>query len=129
MHRFFLLAAFAIASATPVVAAPCIKVRSANEKYTCMKFSKEERKKAQKLHVSLGSPYKATQAQLMRSGWKIDDDWIVDNPKEAQEGLPVCGRGFDAVCSISLKQGTSKIELSFSSTSAEMQLIGINGEP
>jgi hypothetical protein len=129
MHRSCFLTIFTAALATSAaVAKPCIMVRNADEGYTCMKFSMAEQKKAQKLGVQLGSPYKETQAQLVRSGWSLDQDWIVDNPKEAKQGRPACGQGLDAVCSISLRKGSLKIEPIFSGTSEEMPLIGIDGE-
>lgn len=113
---------------TASIAKPCIKVRDAHESYTCMKFSKAEQQKAKKLGVQYGSSYKATHDQLRRSGWSIYPGWLNENPKEAKQGLPVCGQGFDAVCSIALEKGKLKIELVFSGVSPKMPLVGIDGE-
>ena len=93
-----------------------------------MTFSKTEQEKAQKLGVQYGRSYKSTQAKMAKSGWNLEQDWRIENPKEAKLGQPVCGHGLDAVCSISLRKGAIQIELIFSGASSEMPLIGIDGE-
>lgn len=107
---------------SPTFADGCVKIRTESGAKTCMKFSPSERKLASKYGLRLGSPYKRVEQQLKQSGWGIDVDWLRQN---AMVKLPVCGSGWDAVCSITFAKQDQKIQLILSGSNEGMPLVSI----
>lgn len=87
-----------------------------------MKFSPSERKLASKYGLHLGSPFKRVEQQLKQSGWSIDANWQKQN---AMAKSPVCGSGWDAVCSITFAKQDQQIELILSGSNEGMLLVSI----
>lgn len=106
----------------PAFADGCVKIRSDAQHKTCMKFSPSERKVASKYGLRLGSPFKLVEQQLKQSGWGIDANWQKQN---AMSKSPVCGSGWDAVCSIMFVKQDQQIEFILSGSNEGMPLVSI----
>lgn len=129
------LSVVVLVTAAQASAEPCVKIRDGTDGtgpsggYTCIKFSKGERRTAAQFHLQLASPYKLVQAQLSRDGWIMDPEWLSDFEAEAKHGLPVCGQGWDAICHIQMKKGKAVVVLTFSGTNAGLPLIAVEPTP
>ena len=111
-------------------AGTCVKVRDANEGYQCMKFSHAEKAVASKYGLYFGMPYKTVRQLLTKNGWSIDQEWLKENDAELTgKNQPLCGSGWDAICSMSYAKGGSRIEIYLSDTNAGIPLIGIDEQP
>lgn len=110
-------------------AAPCVKVRAADESLGCMKFSAQERKKAAALGLQLGAPFAQVKRHLASSGWALDRRWLDQNQASAptKEGL-VCGSGWDAVCTTTWRKNRQTVSLTLSGTNNGTPLIGVELE-
>ncbi|MDB5934973.1 MAG: hypothetical protein JWQ01_2317 [Massilia sp.] len=110
-------------------AEPCVKVRSGDERESCMKFSAEERKKAAALGLQLGTPYAKVKQHLAKNGWSVDQKWIDANlmPAPIKNDL-VCGSGWDAVCSTAFRKNRQTVSLLLSGTNEGTPLIGVEVE-
>jgi hypothetical protein len=111
-------------------AEPCVKVRSGNDRYSCMKFSADERKKASVHGLRLGTPYARVKQHLVENGWSIDRQRMDENlaAEPTKEGL-VCGSGWDAVCSTAFRKNHKTISLVLSGTNEGIPLISVEMEP
>jgi hypothetical protein len=108
----------------------CVKVRDGNEGYQCMEFSHAEKALALKYGLYLGMPHKAVRRLLTENGWGIDQEWLKESDAELKgKNQPLCGSGWDAICSISYAKGKSRIEIYLSGTNEGIPLIGINEQP
>lgn len=107
------------------LASDCVKVRDAKDGDQCMRFSKAEKALATKYGLSLGMKYQAAHSALSKSGWEIDRDWIKENSQGAKEVRPVCGNGYDAMCSISYAKEKRKVSLYLSGVNEGLPLTAI----
>ena len=124
---FCLIAVFASGVAC---ADTCVKVRDGNEGYQCMKFSHAEKAITSKYGLHLGMPYKFVCQLLIKNGWGIDQEWLKENNVEPKgKSQPLCGSGWDAICSISYAKGKSRIEIYLSGTNEGSPLIRIEEQP
>lgn len=101
----------------------CIKVRAVGDNSVCMKFSTAQKQRAAQYGLQLGTTYAEVNSHMLRSGWKIDPDWLEDFSDDVKHGLPVCGHGWDAVCHIEMKKGSTKVLLEFSGANSGLPLI------
>jgi hypothetical protein len=116
---------FTLFASTTAFASGCVKVRDGKDAYECMRFSKAEKFLASKYGLGLAMKYQAMHSLLLKNGWEIDREWINENARGVEEVRPVCGSGYDAVCSISYSKEKRKISAYLSGVNDGLPLIGI----
>jgi len=106
-------------------AEPCVRVR-AGDREVCMKFSEKEKVIARSYGVRLGMPYAQVKRELLRTGWKVDSDWLRAQDAAGREGDLICGSGYDAVCSAAFTRGDRRAFLTLSGTNPGSPLTTID---
>jgi hypothetical protein len=131
MLKLSLAVLFAIGcAASRANAEPCVKVRSSSDRYSCMKFTAEELKKASAHGLRLGATYAQVKQHLLINGWLLDRKWIRENlmTEPASDGL-VCGSGMDAVCTTAFTKNRKTISLELSGINEGIPLVSVETEP